>query len=190
MPKKNSIAIFFFLLMTTFKAQNIYSKAYGNKDNTALIYLHGGPRGNSTLFEETTAKALAEKGYYVIVYDRLGEGRSADTAATLTYKESIKDLTKIYKKYDLQKAHLISHSFGGLVGTLFAQKKPYKVESLILVGGLFSQQDTYTHILESSKKIAAEKHDLKILHWINDVEQLPRNSAEYRKQCYEIASEN
>lgn len=71
------------------KNNTIYSKAYGQSKNSAIIFIHGGPRGNSTLFEGTTAKKLAEKRFYVIVYDRRGEGRSIDTTATFTYQEAL-----------------------------------------------------------------------------------------------------
>jgi proline iminopeptidase len=45
----------------------IYSKSYGQGENPAILFIHGGPRGNATLFEGTTAQKLAEKGFYVIV---------------------------------------------------------------------------------------------------------------------------
>lgn len=166
----------------------MYSKAYGESDNPAIIFIHGGPRGNSTLFEGTTADKLAEKGFYVIVYDRRGEGRSIDSTATFTYNEAIKDLNQLYKKYNLKKANIISHSFGGLIGTLFTEQNPKKVNSLILAGALFSQQETYDHILETSKKYYVEKKDsLRVLE-ISVIEKLPKNSAKYRKECYEVAS--
>lgn len=174
------------------KAQitTIYSKAYGDSKNPAVIYIHGGPRGNSTLFEGTTAEKLAERGFYVIVYDRRGEGRSIDTTATFTFDEAIDDLNNLYRDYGITKAHIMAHSFGGLVGTLFTQKNPEKVQSLILVGALFSQQETYDHILESTKKNYIAKKDSAMLSKILEIEKLPKNSAEYRKQCYEVASKN
>ncbi|MBX9889445.1 MAG: alpha/beta hydrolase [Flavobacteriaceae bacterium] len=168
----------------------IYSKTYGQSENPAIIFIHGGPRGNSTLFEGTTAQKLAEKGFYVIVYDRRGEGRSIDTTATFTYQEAIKDLNELYKNYNLKKATIIAHSFGGLVGTLFTEQNPEKVNSLILAGALFSQQETYDHILKTSKKNYTERKDSLMLSKIFQIENLPKNSAEYRKQCYEIASNN
>lgn len=69
-------SVLFFFTCLQVSAQQLYSKAYGDPKNPAIIYLHGGPRGNATLFEGTTANALAERGFYVIVYDRRGEGRS------------------------------------------------------------------------------------------------------------------
>lgn len=168
----------------------VYSKSYGQSKNPAILFIHGGPRGNATLFEGTTAEKLAEKGFYVIVYDRRGEGRSIDTTATFTYQEAIDDLNEIYKNYNIAKANIIAHSFGGLVGTLFTEQNPEKVNALILAGALFSQQETYDHILKTTKENYTEKKDVLMLSKISEIEKLPKNSAEYRKQCYEIASQN
>ena len=186
--------IFLLLILITIvaKAQTptIYSKSYGESGNPSIIFVHGGPRGNATLFEGTTAQKLAEKGFYVIVYDRRGEGRSVDVTATFTFQEAINDLNDLYELYKIKNANIIAHSFGGLVATLFAEKNPEKVEALILAGALFSQQETYNHILNSTKKNYKEKNDILMLSKISEIEKLPKNSAEYRKQTYEMASQN
>ncbi|ROI13304.1 alpha/beta fold hydrolase [Epilithonimonas hominis] len=167
-----------------------YSKAYGNRKNPTIIFVHGGPRGNSTLFEGTTAQKLADKGFYVIVYDRRGEGRSIDSTATFTFQEANNDLNELYKTYNLSKANIIAHSFGGLVATLFAEQNPEKISSLILAGALFSQQETYDHILNSTRKNYKGTIDNPMLSKISEIEKLPKNSAEYRKEVYEVASQN
>lgn len=190
---KKALLLFCSIMSLIVKAQTnhtIYSKSYGHCENPAIVFIHGGPRGNSTLFEGTTAQKLADKGFYVIVYDRRGEGRSIDTTATFTYQEGIKDLNELYKNYNIKKATIIAHSFGGLVGTLFTEQNPEKVNSLILAGALFSQQETYDHILKTTKENYTEKKDNLMLSKISEIENLPKNSAEYRKQCYEVASKN
>jgi proline iminopeptidase len=189
---KKILLLFFVIisLITNAQTSTIYSKAYGQSNYPAIIFIHGGPRGNSTLFEGTTAEKLAEKGFYVIVYDRRGEGRSIDTTATFTYQEAIQDLNELYKTYKIKKANIIAHSFGGLVGTLFTEQNPEKVNSLILAGALFSQQETYDHILKTSKTIYQSKNDTLMISKVNKIEELSKNSAEYRKQCYEVASQN
>ncbi|OIV43435.1 alpha/beta fold hydrolase [Flavobacterium johnsoniae] len=169
------------------KGQNLYIKTYGNEKNKPLIFIHGGPSGNATLFEGTTAQNLAAQGFYVIAYDRRGEGRSADPDAKFTYEEAFQDLNSIYKKYDLKKAILLGHSFGGLVATLYTNKYPQKVNALVLAGALFAQQETYDHILNSIKKI--HNGDSKTLNKIAYVEKLDKNSAEYRKRCFDLASD-
>lgn len=186
------IILGFLLLTTLFSSgqNNIYSKAFGKSKDKTIIFIHGGPSGNSTLFEYTSAKKLAEKGFYVIVYDRRGEGRSIDSLATFTYQEYFNDLNYIYKTYNIEKANIIGHSFGGLVATLFSEKYPQKVESLILAGALFSQQETYDNILKSVKEICISNKDTLNLKKIKDTKGLDKNSAEYRKSCFELASEN
>lgn len=167
--------------------QNLYIKTYGNEKNKPLIFIHGGPSGNAALFEGTTAQNLANQGFYVIAYDRRGEGRSADPNAKFTYEEAFQDLNSIYKKYHLKKAVLLSHSFGGLVATLYTNKYPQNVSALVLAGALFSQQETYDHILNSVKKI--HYGDSKTLNKIAYVEKLDKNSAGYRKHCFDLASD-
>lgn len=180
------------LFFTLFSAhgQTIYSKAFGNKNNKPIIFIHGGPSGNAVQFEATTAPKLAERGFYVIVYDRRGEGRSADENAKITYNEAFEDLNELYKKYNLKKANLIGFSFGGLVTTLFSEKYPEKVNSIILVSALFNQQESYDHILSSVRKIYTEKGDAENLKKLAEVEKMDKNSAEYRGGCFALASEN
>ncbi|MBB6370642.1 alpha/beta fold hydrolase [Chryseobacterium shigense] len=184
---KRLLSFIFILLFISFNAQTIYSKAYGSPKGVPVIFIHGGPSGNATLFEGTTAQKLADKGFYVIVYDRRGEGRSRDDNASMTFKESFEDLNSIYKTYDLRKANIIAHSFGGIIGTLFTQSFPEKVSSLTLAGALFSQQETYDHILKEAKE--KFKNDPSKLKEISEIESLSKNSADYRKRCYNIAGD-
>jgi len=171
--------------------ETLYIKTYGNKNDKPIIFVHGGPSGNATLFEgSNTAEELSKKGFFVIAYDRRGEGRSTDPNAKFTYAEAFQDLNAIYKKYHLKKATLLAHSFGGLVATLYAEKYPQNINGLILAGALFSQQETYNHILDSVKKIYTKKNDLAKLDKVALVEKLNKNSAEYRKGCFELAGEN
>jgi len=182
---KKLLLVFIFTISIFANGQSLYIKTYGNKENKSILFIHGGPSGNSTLFEATTAQKLADKDFYVIVYDRRGEGRSTDPDAKFTYQEAFQDLNSILKKYDLKKVTLLGHSFGGLVATLYTAKYPQNVSNLILAGALFSQQETYDHILNS-----VSKTDSSQLAKIKSIEKLNKNSAEYRKACFDLAGEN
>lgn len=181
---------FFFTLITTAQNNTLYSKSYGKSSNPPVIFIHGGPSGNATLFEATTAEKLATKGFFVIVYDRRGEGRSADSTATFTYDEAIRDLAGILNHYKIEKTSLIAHSFGGLVATLFTEKYPGKVNALILAGALFSQQETYDHIIKTTRQIYKVKNDSSMLSKVEKIALLDPHSAAYRKQCFELAGQN
>ncbi|MDA3613869.1 alpha/beta fold hydrolase [Polluticaenibacter yanchengensis] len=181
---------FLFTLLTTAQNNTLYSKSYGKSSNPPVIFIHGGPSGNATLFEATTAEKLATKGFFVIVYDRRGEGRSADSTATFTYDEAIRDLAGILNHYKIEKTSLIAHSFGGLVATLFTEKYPGKVNALILAGALFSQQETYDHIIKTTRQIYKVKNDSSMLSKVEKIALLDPHSAAYRKQCFELAGQN
>ncbi len=116
--KKSILSLLFAIVMIPVQGQEIYSRAFGNPKNSAVIFLHGGPGYNSSSFEITTAETLADSGYYVIVYDRRGEGRSTASQAQFNFKETFADLNLVFNQYQIEKATLIGHSFGGIVSTL------------------------------------------------------------------------
>ncbi|WP_369013146.1 alpha/beta fold hydrolase [Flavobacterium anhuiense] len=171
-----SFLLSLFLALSLFaKGQNLYIKTYGNEKSKPIIFIHGGPSGNATLFEGTTAQKLADQGFYVIAYDRRGEGRSQDPNAKFTFEEAFQDLNFIYATYHLKKAIILGHSFGGLVATLYTNKYPKNVSALVLAGALFSQQETYDHILNTLKR--KYNNDSEQLRKISIVENLNKNSA-------------
>ncbi|MGY0035615.1 alpha/beta fold hydrolase [Pedobacter sp. NJ-S-72] len=142
------------------------------------------------MFEGTTAQKLADKGFYVIVYDRRGEGRSSDPDAKLTYEEAFNDLNRIYKEYGLKKASLIGFSFGGLVTIQYAEKYPQNINAIVLTSALISQQQTYNHILNEVKKSYTQRGDTNQLKRVSQIANLDKNTANYRKECFDIAGEN
>lgn len=180
-----------FVVATMFSyGQTIYTKTFGNSTDKPIIFLHGGPGYNCVTFEATTAQELAENGYFVIVYDRRGEGRSKDANAAFTFKETFDDLNAIYDNLSLKEATLIGHSFGGVVATLFAEANPKKVQSIILVGAPVSLQMTFDTILSKSKSIYQAKNDNVNLNYISMLENMDRTSIEFSSYCFVHAMQN
>lgn len=181
-----TIIISTIILLTTMLAnsQNIYTKTFGKSKDKAIIFLHGGPGYNCVNFEATTAQQLADHGFFVIVYDRRGEGRSNDPNSKFTFKETFDDLNNIYLKFSLTKATLIGHSFGGVVATLFAETYPKKVQSIILVGAPVSLQSTFKNIISKSKSIYQTKKDSVNLNYISMLEHMDIATIEYSSYCF------
>lgn len=188
----NKIGLISVLLLTviTLNAQELYTKTFGDAKDEALIFLHGGPGYNAAGFEATTAQKLSERGFYVIVYDRRGEGRSTDKNAKFTFQETDDDLNLIYEKLNLKKATLIGHSFGGIVATLFAEKYPAKVTAVVLVGAPVSLQETFKTILTTSKEIYVSKKDSVNLNYIQLLENMDTTSIAYSSYCFMHAMQN
>lgn len=188
---KPIITLTIFVLATMFAyGQSIYTKTFGSSKDNPIIFLHGGPGYNCVNFEATTAQQLADKGFFVIVYDRRGEGRSNNPNAKFTFKETFDDLNAIYQKYSLTKATLIGHSFGGVIATLFAETNPNKVQSIVLVGAPVSLQATFKNILSKSKSIYLTKRDSINLKYISMLENMDTASIEYSSYCFGQAMQN
>lgn len=171
-------------------AQEIYSKAFGNPEDESVIFLHGGPGYNCVNFEATTAQQIADKGFYVIVYDRRGEGRSKDSNAKFTFEETFDDLNAIYEKYGITKSNIIGHSFGGVIAPLFAEKYPDKIQSIILVGAPISLQETFKTIISTSKDIYESKNDSINLNYISMLEKMDTSSIQYSSYSFMHAMQN
>jgi len=171
-------------------AQELYCKTYGHNKNQLVIFMHGGPGSSSIAFGVTTAQRLADNGFYVITYDRRGEGLSLSTNAQYTFQQTFDDLNQIYKKYGIQKAILIGFSFGGIVTTLYAEQYPEKIKSLILVSSLLSQPETYQTVLAKSKEIYQAQKDTLGLKDILSIENMDKHSFQYRAACFRHSSKN
>ncbi|MCF8370952.1 MAG: alpha/beta hydrolase [Bacteroidales bacterium] len=188
--KTSIFSTFLLMVVLVGNSQDLYIRTFGNKDGKALIFLHGGPGYNCSTFEITTAHVLANQGFFVVVYDRRGEGRSLDKKASFTFAESFKDLKSIYKKYKLKKATLIGHSFGGVLATLFAEEYPEKVQALVLVGAPVSLQKSFKNIRANSQMIYESKNDSTNLKYILMMEKMDTASLEYSSYCFMHAMQN
>lgn len=186
-----SISVFLLFLVSAIGlSAQIHSEAFGKSTDPAIIFLHGGPGYNAVNFERTTAKNLAESGFYVIVYDRRGEGRSGEEGAAYTFDQTFDDINDLYQQYGIQKASLIGHSFGGLVATLYAKKNRKKINSIILVGAPVSLQETFKTIMRTSKKIYEEKGDSTNLKYIKMLEEMNPRSLQYSSYNFMHAMQN
>lgn len=171
-------------------AQTLYTQSFGKADDPALIFLHGGPGYNCAAFEYTTAAQLAKAGFFVLVYDRRGEGRSPDPAAAFTFEQSIEDLLQVYAQYELSTAHLIGHSFGGVLATQFALAHPKQVSSLILVGAPIQFQASFQTIIDSSRHLYEQAENETGLFQLDMLEAMDSSSLYYSSGCFMQALNN
>lgn len=181
------ISMLIMILCNPSSAQEISSSSYGDSTKPAIIFLHGGPGFNAINFEITAAKKLADLGYYVITYDRRGEGRSTDKTATFTYKQTIDDLLSIFTKYSIDKATLIGHSFGGIVATKFAKEYPSKVSAIVYASAPIRMQSVFKNILQTARPFYEKKKDSTNLRYISMLETMDTNSIEYSSYCFSHA---
>lgn len=164
----------------------LYTKDYGDKKNPAIVFLHGGPGYNSFTFEASTAERLAANGYYVIVFDQRGCGRSETPKDSneYTFEEAIADVDFVYNKYGVKKAALLGHSWGGALGLMYAEKYPDKVSSFVLIGAPMDYQQTFKSIIANARKSYNEQGKTTQLKYLDMLESMDKESLQYANYCF------
>ncbi|KAJ5777817.1 Proline iminopeptidase [Penicillium odoratum] len=119
---------------------HIYYEQYGNPDGKPVLFLHGGPGGQTS---KANTAYFNPKNYRVILLDQRGTGKSTPqtelrentTPELVTDIESLRIHLKIPNWY-----LLFGGSWGSTLALLYSQEYPDKVGSLIL-RGVFTTRD-------------------------------------------------
>lgn len=102
------------------------------------VFVHGGPGAGSQSIEALAGKGL-EENLQMIYLDQRGSGRSAsDPHKNYTLDRLVLDLDELRQQLHLERWVVMSHSFGGLIASAYAQKYPQHVQALILVNSILS----------------------------------------------------
>jgi proline iminopeptidase len=164
-------------------AKGLYIKTFGDKQQPAIIFLHGGPGYNSASFELSTAQRLSDSGYFVIIFDTRGNGRSVSANAAFTYNEEIRDIQSIYDSFHISKASLLGHSFGGSVIIKFAEIFPNKVSHLVLISAPLNYPHTFRSILAHCRTYY-EKNQPASIQYIDLLDKMDSTKLEYATYCF------
>ncbi len=104
----------------------------GPEEAEVIIVLHGGPGADHRYLQ--VLEPLA-KNYRVVWYDQRGTGLSARavTAKDQSLDTFVADLDSLVDRFGQgNKVHILGHSWGAMIATLYAGKHPEKVKGLIL----------------------------------------------------------
>ena len=105
---------------------DLYVRIWGEGHPERVVLLHG---GNVPDPEVTWQKqrSLAQR-YEVVVVDRRGFGRSPD-AEHITWESEMRDLLTLVG----ERAHVVGHSYGGVLALLLGGSYPERVRSLVAI---------------------------------------------------------
>jgi len=137
-----------------FKGYRTYYQIFGkeNSRKTPLLVLHGGP-GSAHNYLLGLA-ALAKDDRQVIFYDQLGCGKSdhPDNDSLWQIPLFVEEVTVIRKALDLDKIHLLGHSWGGMLAIEYLLTKPNGIQSAVLASPMISMP-LYNAEVEKLKKV-------------------------------------
>src|SRR5690606_31559352 len=111
------------------------TESFGNKDNPSILLI-AGATVSMLYWDEEFCQRLADKGFYVIRYDNRDVGKSTFYEAGTTPYDIV-DLTDdaiaILDGYDIENAHFVGMSLGGLIAQIASIKHPESVATLTLM---------------------------------------------------------
>lgn len=123
---------------TSFRGYGVYYKIFGSPRSrkTPLLVVHGGP-GSSHNYLLSLAELSRER--QVIFYDQLGGGLSERPAGDIwSMKLFLDELQTMRDQLELNRIHLLGHSWGGMLAIEYLLDKPYGIESVILASAMVS----------------------------------------------------
>ncbi|KHE72710.1 alpha/beta fold hydrolase [Halobacillus sp. BBL2006] len=97
-----------------------------------VVFLHTGLQTGETDFTYQSQHFSQE--YQVFLPDLRGHGNSFSDDFSNLFEDSAHDLKETLDYYQVDSAHIVGCSLGGLVGIFFARQYPGKVKSLSLSG--------------------------------------------------------
>ena len=111
-----------------------------SRDNPALVLLHGGPGGSlGALFRRYNAEL--ERHFLVVTWEQRGAGRSYRRdipSASMTVAQFVRDLGGVVElvkaRFRQDRVILLAHSWGTILGTLYAHRHPENVAMYMGVG--------------------------------------------------------
>ncbi|HEV7859845.1 MAG TPA: alpha/beta hydrolase [Pyrinomonadaceae bacterium] len=102
---------------------------YGGQGPT-IVLVHG--LATNLAFWYLAVFSVLRKNYRVIVYDLRGHGYSDMPPHGYTSADQAVDLDALLDHLEVERAHIVGHSFGGAVASHYAVLHPERVESLTL----------------------------------------------------------
>jgi len=104
-----------------------------SRSDPALILLHGGPgTSESALFRHYNS--ALERHFRVVYWEQRGTGRSFNSSIspqTMTIAQFVRDLDEVVelvrRRFGKDKVVLLAHSWGTVLGTIYAARYPEKV---------------------------------------------------------------
>lgn len=118
------------------KSQSIWFRGI-SRSNPPLILLHGGPgTSESALFRHYNS--ALEQHFMVVYWEQRGTGRSFHPdipPASMTIAQFVRDLDEVVEmvrqRFEKDKVVLLGHSWGTVLGTIYATQHPEKVSAYV-----------------------------------------------------------
>ena len=159
------------------------------KEAPVLIFIHGGP-GQSEAMIAYIVEEYTDRNYNIVYYDQRGAGKTylknkKARPGTEILKEDLLGIVLYVKKaYQKEKVGLIGHSWGSVLGSMFALEHPEHTLCYIGCGQVIDLMENervgYNKLKDAIEK-SGNKKDRKKLEKIGEYPVAAFDAATYRK---------
>lgn len=125
---------------TELNGTRIWYRVAGTWDGRSapVVYLAGGPGGNSYPFERVGGPQL-ESDNLIVYYDQRGTGRSErPSSGDYAIATLVEDIEALRQHLGVPRLSLMAHSFGAILALEYAAKYPLNVEAAVVAGPLWN----------------------------------------------------
>ena len=159
----------------------MYVEVYGQ--GKPLLFIHG---NGGSINNFTKQIPYFSQKYKVIIADSRAQGKSADTADSLSYEMMADDYAALLDAMKIDSAYVVGWSDGGINGLLMAIRHPGKVKKLAITGANLRPDTTavprdiwdmvipmYTELKAKPEKNEMEKGGYKLLKLLVENPHIP-----------------
>jgi pimeloyl-ACP methyl ester carboxylesterase len=161
----------------------------GAKSDTAVVLIHGAT--DSYLSWSQIAPRLANAGYYVIVPELRGHGKTdKPESGPYTVQIHSEDVEALLTSLEIEKAHFVGHSLGTFVSQQIAVNDPALAVSLTLIGSArtVAGNETLEWLLEGDGDFTGVNHETELSEeFLTEWTTSSNYSPEFIEKTYEHA---
>lgn len=158
-------------------------------EDPVLLFIHGGP-GQTESFIAFVVEEYAERNYNIVYYDQRGAGKTwlrnkKSKPDTETLKNDLLEIVLyLKKKYGKEKIGILGHSWGSVLGSMFALEHPEHTLCYIGCGqviNIIENEQTGYAILKDAIEKSGSKKDMRKLQKIGEYPANHFDMKTYRK---------
>jgi len=135
--------------------------AAAQPNGRTVVLLHG--RNFPSSYWAPVIEMLSEAGYRVVVPDQIGFGKSSKPAGELHFANLARNTMALLDHLKIDKAEIVAHSLGGMLGVRIARAYPNRVAHLVLTAPigledyrLYVPPTPTEKMMETEDKLTAE----------------------------------
>lgn len=137
--------------LTTVDGHEIYYETHGDpvSGRTPVLLLHGGMNTIDMNFSDFIPRLAEER--LVIAVEQQGHGHTADRDAPVTLSSMRRDTLGVLDHLEVEKAHVVGFSMGGMLGLELAVNAPDRVASLSALSASANEKGMLPEIVQMNR---------------------------------------